>query len=388
MHILEEVNLSNTPIVFLHRTKIRSQIIYTVTLFAVTICFAALPFIYTTVSVKSSGSLQSSIEKMELLAPATGRIIHLNLKDNQKVEMGKILMNIDATSPVQQTFLLKNRIVQLEQLLQDASVLFKLPEYSSIQPVLQTGLYLASWQQYSEQIHHELNARDQALQIYKRYETLYNKKVVTQSEYEQYKFNYEQACSSLSIVSRKYGTQWQTEANQYRNELRDLQNQDIQLTEQKKSYTLKAPISGSLQNLTGLQVGSFVSMSQKLGEISPDTSLLAFCYIKPADIGLIKKGQKVTFQIDAFNYNQWGLLTGSVKDISDDIVIINQAPYFKVKCQLDRDYLKLKNGYKGQVKKGMTFSARFIVTSRSLYHLLYDKMDDWLNPDVQTHKEA
>ncbi|WP_449436777.1 hypothetical protein [Pedobacter steynii] len=59
------------------------------------------------------------------------------------------------------------------------------------------------------------------------------------------------------------------------------------------------------------------------------------------------------FQIDAFNYNQWGLAEGKVLDISDDIIIINNnQPVFKVKCSLDQNYLILKNGYKGYLKKG------------------------------------
>lgn len=53
---------------------------------------------------------------------------------------------------------------------------------------------------------------------------------------------------------------------------------------------------------------------------------------------------------------------------------------FRVKCQLDRNYLSLKSGIKGFLKKGMTVRARFIVTNRSLLQLLYQKTDKWLNP--------
>jgi len=34
-------------------------------------------------------------------------------------------------------------------------------------------------------------------------------------------------------------------------------------------------------------------------------------------------------------------------------------------------------------KKGMTLQARFIVTKRSLWQLLYDKVDDWANPNIR-----
>jgi len=381
MPLTEDANFEDNSIIFLHHTKVRTQIIYSATIIFILVALAALPFIYTTVSVKGNGSLQSNIERAELLAPVAGKITLINLTDNKKIKKGQLLLNIDPTIPETQNVILNNRSSELKDLLNDALLLLKMVDLSNAgQPALQTGLYAASWQQYAEQIQNALNAREQAYKIYKRYEILYSKKVVTEAEYEQYKFSYDQALSDFNLVAKKYKTQWQTESNQYRKELKDLDGQKIQLTEQEKLYHLNAGVSGTVQNLSGLQLGSFITANQKIGEISPDSALLAICYIKPADIGLIKAGQTVRFQIDAFNYNQWGLLAGVVADISDDIILINQSPYFKVKCKLDKDYLKLKNGYKGQVKKGMTFNAHFTIAERNLYQLLYDKVDDWLNP--------
>ena len=381
MAVEEEADLENNVLVFLHQTKVSTQIIYSITLFAIIAALCSLPFIHTTVSVKGSGSLQSNIEKNELLAPISGRVTRINLTDNQKIRKGDILLNIDPTLQQKQGMILSTRTNELNNLLNDATLVLKTVDLSSAEiPALHSGLYAASWQQFMEQTQNATNAKIQAYKIYTRYETLFNKKVVTQAEYEQYKFNYDQALSDFNLVARKYKTQWQTEANQYRKELKDLDDQKVQLSEQEKLYELTAQINGTLQGLSGLQVGSFVSAGQKIGEISPDSALLAINYIKPSDIGLIKKGQEARFQIDAFNYNQWGMLIGVVTDISDDIVMINQNPYFKVKCKLNKDYLQLKNGYKGQVKKGMSFSARFTITKRSLYQLLYDQVDDWLNP--------
>ncbi|WP_235324485.1 HlyD family secretion protein [Pedobacter lusitanus] len=250
-------------------------------------------------------------------------------------------------------------------------------------PHPKTGQYTAAWQEFAQESEGARIAKEQTEATFNRYSKLYQSKVVTESEYEKYKFEKEQAASAYMMVSTKYKTRWQTEANQFRNELRQLSSQQVDLNEQKKQYTLRAPISGSIQNLAGIQKGAYVFANQKIGEISPDTNITAFCYIKPADIGLIRKGQEVRFQVDAFNYNQWGLATGKVLDISDDIIIINNnQPVFKVRCNLTQNYLVLKNGYKGYLKKGMNFTARFTVTERSLYQLLYDKVDDWVNPNV------
>jgi len=68
-----------------------------------------------------------------------------------------------------------------------------------------------------------------------------------------------------------------------------------------------APISGILMNIVGIEEGSFISANIPLAEISPDGNLIAEWYISPIDIGFINPKNPVKFQMDAFNYNQWGL---------------------------------------------------------------------------------
>ena len=102
---------------------------------------------------------------------------------------------------------------------------------------------------------------------------------------------------------------------------------------------------------------------------------------------MLKKEKDVNFQVSAFNYNQWGLATGKIEEVSNDVQMINNIPMFKVLCSLDQNFLQLKNGFKGQLKKGMLVNARFELTERSLFDLLYDKMDDWLNPTNKIAKK-
>ncbi len=40
-----------------------------------------------------------------------------------------------------------------------------------------------------------------------------------------------------------------------------------------------------------------------------------------------------------------------------------------------------KTDIRASRKRDETFTARFTVTERSLYQLLYDKVDDWVNPE-------
>ena len=141
-----------------------------------------------------------------------------------------------------------------------------------------------------------------------------------------------------------------------------------------------APISGTIESFSGLQVGSFLNASQPIATISAVDQLIVESTISPNDIGLIQKNQKVKFQIDAFNYNQWGLLEGKVIDIDRNITIQGEQAFFKVRSSLNSIEMKLQSGYKTKVSKGMTLTSRYIITRRSLFDLLFDKVDDWLNP--------
>jgi hypothetical protein len=96
---------------------------------------------------------------------------------------------------------------------------------------------------------------------------------------------------------------------------------------------------------------------------------------------LININQDVRIQVDAYNYNEWGLLNAKVIDISDDIIIEDgSSAYFRVRCIPEKTSLSLKNGFRSEIRKGMSFNARIVLIRRSLFNLLFDKVDKWLNP--------
>ena len=80
-----------------------------------------------------------------------------------------------------------------------------------------------------------------------------------------------------------------------------------------------------------------------------------------------------------------GLLEGKVIDVDKNITIQKNQAFFKVRCGLNSKTMQLKSGYKTQVSKGMTLTTRYIITRRSLFDLLFDKVDDWVNPKIITN---
>lgn len=178
---------------------------------------------------------------------------------------------------------------------------------------------------------------------------------------------------------------WQSEKT--RLELNNIQllSSIERLSKDCNQYLITAPISGTIGQLTGIQQGSFITPGQVFAVISPEDSLIAEVYVNPTDIGFIHLNQETYIQMDAFNYNQWGLINGKVSSISDDVVVLNGNPFFKIRCHLPVNYLQLKTGQKGFLKKGMSLTCRFQLTKRTLFQLLFDKVDDWMNPKLNSN---
>jgi HlyD family secretion protein len=154
-----------------------------------------------------------------------------------------------------------------------------------------------------------------------------------------------------------------------------------QCSEDLTNRIIVAPIDGEIIQSSDIQAGSIVSPGQKIAEISPEGELIATCFVRPADIGLIHEKQKVKIQVDAYNFNEWGMLQGEIIDISDDMIVEDgSSAYFRIKCKPEKTFLSLKNGYKAGIKKGMSLNTRIFVIRRSLYNLLFDKADKWFNP--------
>lgn len=359
-----------------------SKVIYLSVLAFIISALVALPFVKVDVSVKSGGIIRPSVAVNKVAAPVSGNILSFNISNNEPVTEGQELFAIASPVVDEQLTYHQNRLNDLAEMKADLELLINATQETAL-PVIesfQTAIYKQSYEQFKQQFGEANNSYIKVKRAFERDKKLYEAKVIAPVEFEDRKFELRQAASQLKSVAEEQAGRWQSELLRYRLEAEDLEGKLRQLLKEKEKYVVKAPMSGTIQNFSGLYPGSFIAANQPVAEISPDTSLIVESYISPADIGLIYSGIPAKFQIDAFDYNQWGMVSGRIVEISNDIQLIENQPVFKIKCVLDRTFLQLENGYKGKLKKGMTVKSNFVVTERSLFQLLYDNVDDWLNP--------
>lgn len=185
---------------------------------------------------------------------------------------------------------------------------------------------------------------------------------------------------TIELFKKQATNSWKETSLSIEQERTHLASQKNEIENELLKYFVVAPNSGELQNVMTLNDNQFILSGLKVAEIIPNTSLIGICWVSPQEIGLIRHNMEGRFQIDAYNVNEWGYLTGKILEISSDTYIVNSQPFFRIKCQLDKDYLTLQNNIRGKIKKGMTLQGTFTVAERTLYQLLYDKLDNWLNP--------
>ena len=333
------------------------------------------------ISASSRGIIRSQAENTKIVSVVGGRVITNHVqRNNQQIKQGDTLLVVTSEQLDTQKSLQSNQSSDYSAQLQDLNKLTR-GQYGG----LQTGQYqreLSAMQEKIAQVQTKLSLAKKDLD---RAHLLYGQGVIPKAEYDKYYYDYQGFLTQVSSIREQQLAQWQAQKREVERQIRSLGAEVQRINQEQKNYIVTAPISGRLVNFSGIQKGNFIVQGQPVGEISPEENMVAECMVSPKDIGFIKKSQKVKFQIDAYNYNQWGLLEGKVMDIDQNITVNQQTgdAYFKVRCVMDKNYLQLKNGYRGQVGKGMTLTARFYLLDRTLWQLLFDRVDDWFNPNLK-----
>jgi len=360
-----------------------SRIIYWIIILTIISGIIILPFVYVDVSVQARGFFQSDIEKQTVAAPYQGKILYASVHNGDHVLKGDTLLIIDSeTLKAQQSALLEriaennSSISDLEKLTSKDSL-----EYRSEDIILINRRYQAEFANLRNQHEIQFQKYQKKKSEHERTILLYDQKIVPDTDFENSVYSLTSEKDNLSQILIYQRSLWQNDLMVRRNDSVKLLADLKQYKEELANRIILSPVSGEIIRSADIQAGSIVSPGQMIAEISPDGELIATCFVQPADIGLIHEKQKVRIQVDAFNYNEWGMLQGNIVDISDDMIVENgSVAYFRVKCKPDKTFLTLKNGHSADIKKGMSLNTRIVVIRRSLFNLLFDKADKWFNP--------
>lgn len=359
-----------------------SNIIYNSILVAIIAVIAALPFIKVPITVSARGTIRPIDEDNKIHSLVSGRIVRNTLRaNNQSVTKGDTLLII--TSDV---LLNKKRHQDVmhkdyHDQLHDLNIVLR-----GADTPMRTGLYqmeLASLKERMAEIETQLMLAQRELE---RNEKLFQQGIIPLAEYEKSTYTRQQYQNQLNAAQEQQHATWQSKKRELEQQLASVQTEKATVDIESENYILKAPANGRIVNFQGFGEGNYILQGQHIADISADDDLIAECLVPAASIGFIHPDQPVNFQIDTYNYNQWGMISGTVSDIDYNIITDERSgeAFFRVRCNLNEYHLTLRNGHRAQVGKGNTYTARFHLIDRTLWQLLFDRVDDWFNPALAT----
>lgn len=356
------------------------RVIYLVMLGALVILAALLPLIRVHPSVRSTGVIRPAIEKHDVRARASGIVAAVHLRENAPVNQGDTLLVLRSESLDQRRALVQTQVGERRRYVHDLQRLTREPLPLASPEGFQTLAYAQEHARYASDVAEFTPRLQQRQRELERANALRKAEFVAQSEVDDRTYAMEEAMSERASMQARALADWQSRLTAYQLELVAMEAELLQIDEEASLYAVVAPVTGTVEQIASLSPGSFLQTADRLAVISPASNLLADVDVSPSDIGLLRVGMPARLRIDAFDATDWGFVTGTITEIPSDVVPVDGRPVFKVRVALEQEQLALRTGFVGQLKKGMTLQARFLLAERTLWQLLYDDVDDWLNP--------
>lgn len=293
---------SEIKIIYLSEIKSKCLSIYWFTLIVIVVSISCLPFIKIDISVKSQGIIRPKDEKTELKSSISTTIDSIYFKEGDTVKEGDIVIQLRKENIVIKRTMNDFEINQRNKFISDLSILTHTTNFSnSTVTSLQSPIYKQQTSRFVFQLS-EFNSQLKKVkkELYMD-SVLFIDRVIAPKEMFDKQIEYEKLIANIRTIKEQQLATWQGELARYQLEKSQYQNANQQLNEDDNFYSVKAPISGMLQNFNKYYKGSLIQAGEVLAVISPQAELIADCYINTRDIGLLKQNQQTIFQIDAFD---------------------------------------------------------------------------------------
>ncbi len=358
-----------------------SRVIYHLCLLLIAGVLISLPLVRVQVSVSGKGIIRPRHEKANIIPFISGMVEEVYVSEGDYIKMSDPILKVRSFDASRNLQLLKMELTDTDQYIDDLRGLLSDPLTVPVRQKFRTA-----WKEYCHHLDYLILMFEKAHKEWIRQTGLYKAGLISEKEYDDLTFNRNKANQEKVRFISESKRAWQEDYTAYLDRKRILTTQIQQTEEQIRRSMITAPVSGSLEEFSGIFPGSVLQAGETIGIISPDSKLIAEMYMQSRNIAYLSTGQEVVMQVDAFPSREWGMVKAEIYEISRDYIWLNQQAVYRVKCRFQEKRLVLKNGYEGELIKGMTFQARCLIAPRSLFQLLTDKADDWLDPAISSQR--
>lgn len=326
--------------------------------------------------VRASGMVRP-IENVSFVKSFTaGKIQNIHFTSGQYVEKGAILLSIDDTVAQKERQNLEDLMLKIEEKIKDTEACIKSAEKDLMLVPFERKIAYKRMENYFSVKTNlekalELNSRIFEEEKALPYFSLANQKIeLLNLNVEKSKRDLEQYKNSFfhSLLSEKESLEFQKE---------NLSNSIFKMEESLKLFTVYAPISGEVQEISSLNCGDNVFSGQEILKIVPSSSenIRVVLRLPSSKAGLVKEDMKVRLKFPAFPHHEFGSLDGQVETILPDVFLGAKSSEYAVFVKLDGNTLPDKKGMAHFLKVGLDVEASIITETGSILSFILKRLE-------------
>ncbi len=127
----------------------------------------------------------------------------------------------------------------------------------------------------------------------------------------------EQADIKINDTKTQYSAQINSQLSQISNQLDEIEANLEKYRLSKEYQNITSPVDGYVNSVAVNTLGETVTSAQDMVTIVPvNTPVEMVCYVKNMDIADIETGMEAEIKLEAYSYNKYGTVKGTVKHIS------------------------------------------------------------------------
>ena len=169
--------------------------------------------------------------------------------------------------------------------------------------------------------------------------------------------------------------QLDVEITQLQGKISETQNLLVSARAKLKDKYLRAPVDGVVLSLDLKNTGEVLEPGETVAEIAPEgADLVVSATLPNEEAGFVEPGMLVQVKLDAYPYQDYGVVPGRVTKISADAQADEKlGEVYQVEIKLEKDHIT-ENQRIISFKAGQTLTADIIIRNRRIIDVLLDPL--------------
>lgn len=285
------------------------------------------------VVVTSTGSIQPVGNINVVKSYSSGTVKSINAVEGQYVNQGDILIELDTEA----LDIDVNQLNTQKMILNAQHEIYTMIKDSKDMSTVKTADYETELQPYIQAIlDSDTNYKNTLANLEKEKSNADLNHQIAQIQLEEYKSSgtrrqremqelvvqqnalaMEQADIKINDTKTQYSAQINSQLSQISSQLDEIEANLEKYRLSKEYQNITSPVDGYVNSVAVNTLGETVTSAQDLVTIVPDnTPVEMICYVKNMDIADIEMGMEAEIKLEAYSYNKYGTVKGTVKHIS------------------------------------------------------------------------